>query len=498
VGHETRVAPSDAADAPAASPQEIPEFAGSVPELAEASPKTPVETTDPIDTSEVATTNHSNGERIQARFLVTGESQLAWQGWRDTKLGEDCSFERDEEGTMRCFPRAESEHTYFSNSICTRAFVAVESAAAESPSYHYFRTETACGEGLRAYELGDAVEAPSTAYERDASGRCVETVATGNAFRALGAPVDATRFVSAEYGVFESSARIKGYGLIAEDGAVEVTGFVDTELDTGCMWTGTDAAACAPRAQNIDRFADRELSIPLMRDVADSCSEPTVTIGTHRDQATGVARSYRRGAAYEGDTVYGMIPQMTDVVAITAQEPYYRTGDEIAAGRLAQAVVRRDDAAATRLTAVYWDTNDGNTWFSHWYDMALGSRCTFADGNTDNALCLPDTTGVQVFYANSDCAEPVAEIDAECGDALPQFAKEHLGKEVNVRRVEAAAALSAVYQKTAGSCEARHVRSDKRYFNLSAPLPAAAFVSASPLAAPTAGNGSTTQEAPLR
>ncbi|HEX2881484.1 MAG TPA: hypothetical protein VHO25_18270 [Polyangiaceae bacterium] len=440
---------------------------------------------EPAAPDAVATTNHIGGERIAARTLLTSDGQLTALGWHDSELNEDCSFQRDDQGTLRCFPLSGTERVYYSNASCTRGFVDVKESAegTEAVHYYYYQKDTACGEGIRAYELGERMDVPETTYARNSRGQCVEVTATGTAFRALGAPVDPASFVAAEYGVIDSSSRIKGYGLIAEDGAVNVTGFVDSELNTPCMWTGSDTTVCAPSGSVIDRFADPEMSVPLIRDEVANCDEPMATMGTRYDTATGVAHYYQRDGRFEGDTVYGMVPQViSGPAAIPVRESYYQA-EEVSAARLAQGTVQSDESS--RLNPVFWKTAEGDSWFSHWYDLALGSTCAFMADASGGALCLPNTTGSRVVYADAACGLPVAEVDANCGEERPQFAVQHVNgetdAEVNVRRLMTATQLPAVYEATDAGCELRGARADKHYFGLSAPLPAAAFVSAKPV-----------------
>jgi hypothetical protein len=432
----------------------------------------------------LATTNHRSGARLQARLLSTSEGQLTWQGWQDSELGEECSFQLDDEGTFRCFPVNGIQELVYSNSECTRGFVSDDPTVDQaSPRYYFYRKDTACGEGIRAYDLADTSEVLSSVYVRNAQHECVPVDAVGRSFRALAAPVDPERFVAAEYGTIASSSRIKAYGLLADDGAVQVTGFIDEELETPCMWTGADTASCLPHGQIIDRFADPEMSIPLLKDETANCSEPMASVGVQPD-AAGTARYYRRGAPFEGDVVYGTVPQsIAGPAAIAAQGTYYQA-EEISATGFAKATVTSD--VTSRLNAVYWNTEANDTWFSHWYDLALGSSCTFVADARGGALCLPDTTGSRLVYTDTTCGQPVAEIDANCGDARPQFAAEHVtdqdnATQINIRRLQAATPLQAFYDKTESGCVLRAARGDKQYFDLSAPLPAEAFVSASPV-----------------
>jgi hypothetical protein len=52
----------------------------------------------------IPTPKQQSGSRIRAKILITDDGARAFQGWHDSQRHEDCEFQRDAEGTMRCLP----------------------------------------------------------------------------------------------------------------------------------------------------------------------------------------------------------------------------------------------------------------------------------------------------------------------------------------------------------------------------------------------------------
>lgn len=444
----------------------------------------PAEDTPMAMMARVATTNHRGGSRLEARFLTTDEGFKAWVGWHDTTLNEDCTFQADEQGTQRCFPLNATQEIYFSNESCTRGFVPTSDDA--EGGYYYRGKPNECGTGIRAFALGEPIEAPANAFALDEAGRCAPVTLGGDAFRALGAPVDPTTFVAAEYGVIDTQDRVASYGLIAEDGAYGMAGFYDEELQTPCSWVGDGdgAAACVPHAKPVERFADPSLSQPLLRDETDDCASFAPSVGVRFDEE-GRAHYYDRGAIFEGDTVYGNLPQLqAGSTAMTPNARYY-VGEEIAMDRLAKAVMTQVENSPTRLVPLFWQTRVGESWFNRWYDASLGTTCAFT-ADTDG-LCLPSGEGVKVVYTDDGCSQPIAELprhDAcEEGRAEPPlFARERSVQpngepRVQMRRLTKSIDVGSTYVMSNGVCELRGADGDRDYFALSAPMPRAAFIS---------------------
>jgi hypothetical protein len=71
---------------------------------------------DPVPDAEA-----ESGSRLKAKYYVgaDGSKQFAFI-WRDTERNEDCSFQRAEDGSLRCLPPAGAAPSYFADAACTQ------------------------------------------------------------------------------------------------------------------------------------------------------------------------------------------------------------------------------------------------------------------------------------------------------------------------------------------------------------------------------------------
>lgn len=350
------------------------------------------------------TSNHHSGARIRAKVLVTDEGDRAFQGWFDSQRGEDCDFQRDTEGVMRCLPASFSD------------------------------------------TLGDAAEL--------------------------------SQFVAADYAIIAGRSRVKGYGLVAEDGATSTSSFYDENADLGCMWMDTgDAVQCMPQARRISHYVDQAHTRLLIQEEPEVASV-TPNIGEHYHSSSCTSDYYRGGAPFEGDRVFPR--DSRDSRPITQGESFYELGEPIAGDSFAGAVHATDPTDSGRLTAVYWTTPDGGAWFSHWYDNELETACFFTRDR--DPRCVPKTDGVRTYYADAQCTDLVAEIfpESDCSsEVVPPRYVTVLDSDVSDAQVSGAysvsseRALTTRYEKSSqGSCEPRVAPEHAHYFDLSEPVAA--------------------------
>lgn len=443
------------------------------------------ETTDDAPSASHLSTDQVDGSRIQARMLRTDEGYENWVGWKDTALHENCDFEQDAEGTLRCFPTHAARDVYYTDAACTAGIAAVDAVSPETIRYAYEREPVGCGEGIRPYSLADAIEAPAEIFAR-VDGRCVAQPAPAVTFYALGAEVALESFVAARYGVQGNSARVKAVGLVADDGAVRVTGFFDSALNTSCAWQGSTEASCVPSTQGISLFADDMCSMPLLEAQTDSCTQrPSIAVSYDADGCN--AQYYRPGAPFQGSTVYELSADAYQVKTVSSDEASsLRMGIPLGEDQFAPGAAERMDSATTRLTPVNWVTPDGGVWFGHWYDNDLQTACSFVSTDEHGWRCIPDQVAEDLVYADAECKRPVAEVSrfGACGAPLetPSFVKTQTHDAtghsvVEVRRLLRPRPMLAVHTLTDdGKCEGRVAAENRQYFEVSEPMRSTAFV----------------------
>lgn len=430
------------------------------------------------------TSNHRSGRRLHVRAVLTEQGQQSWIGWRDTERDEDCAFQRDAAGTLRCLPSEVTSDVYFADAECT---VRIAAATDREANYASQRETNQCNAGVRIYPLGGAIEAPTGVFTTNHRGRCVSAAVPGSAtFRAVGDEVPSTEFVSALQGVEGTDARIKAVGLVAEDGAISVTGFVDSELQTPCVWEGTHRTVCVPQTTEVSTFADEQGSQPLLQAGRNTCA-PDVTFATARQSDSCETEYYQPGAAFEGSTVYEITAQSYESREVSAEEAMtLQQGVRVSRDDFAPGNLERFADPVTRLSAQHWTTPDHGVWFSGWYDNRLETECSFVQTSDNEWQCLPTDTGNQVLFADAACSQPITETQAvdSCGDPIspPRFVTQSVtdasGQTVQqVRRVLSGRPyLATVYERTAQGCEARAIGDNRWHFDLSQPLPATSFM----------------------
>lgn len=422
------------------------------------------------------TTNARPGERLRGRMLVTRDGQRAWQGWHDSELGQDCDFTRDEQGVLRCFPVAGTRDVFYSDASCTKGFARVDTSCEQrgAVEYAYLSRATSCGGGVEAHSLGDVVE-PAGAFQLTADGTCAPVVLADGEYRQLGEALSSEQFVAAEYGVIDSETRVKSYGILAEDGAFSPAGFVDSELDLSCSWSGTEIASCVPIAQDIGYFSDESLTHPLIAQLETDCSSATPVAGVRENPTTCISAYYRSGTRFQGDAVYS---RWGNVVANTTDDNggllFYRPSERILVEEFATANLQRVSSGG-RLSPVYWYTEDGSAWFSHWHDTVLGTDCSFVTQSDGTALCVPRDAGTTIRYQDPTCRHPVAQVrradtcEVEQAPAwVNQFEANRCGRQLHATyRVLAEASLQEVYRlDDAGSCIREAADESSSYYRL--------------------------------
>jgi hypothetical protein len=437
----------------------------------------------PAERDHRPTSNQRSGSRLRVRAVLTDEGHQAAVGWYDQEREENCEFQRDAEGALRCLPTDATDDVYFADAACTTRVAMVSEQKAD---YAVQREGNQCAMGVRVYSLAGAIEVPAGIFRHTSHGKCVaaSVPATGE-FRAVGAEVPLAEFVAGRQGVEGTDARVKAIGLVADDGAISVTGFMDGELQTPCTWEGDRYAACVPLTTEVSTFADESCSQPLLQPGADVCGSG-VTFAAAREPNGCDTAYYRPGDAFQGSTVYEVTDESFQSREITADEASgMQVGVRVTSSDLAWGNRERLAGATTRLVAEHWTTRDGGVWFSNWYDSVLDAACRFVATGDDVWQCLPSDVGGEVLFADASCTQPITETRADdyCGDAAPSaFVTEYVtdanGQSVQqVRRVLAERPhLATVYRQTAEGCQSEAVAGNRGHFDLSQPLPATSFV----------------------
>lgn len=183
---------------------------------------------------------YASGSRLRARVRSSAPGARQLVGWRDTKLGVDCTFTTAEDGALRCIPGG--TEVLFLDELCQKPIAVVSAACGGSGPPAFASTtvlsEETCGGVTRAFRLGDAVDVPNShAYVgAGASGGCLRTAQLEKDATAYALdPIDPADLVKGTLARAPKSDRLGVEVIVAEDGAQQHRGLYDVATKGRCF-----------------------------------------------------------------------------------------------------------------------------------------------------------------------------------------------------------------------------------------------------------------------
>lgn len=392
-----------------------------------------------------------SGTRLRRSFLEPESGERVAYGWYDTLLEVYCRFSTGPDGVFRCRPEGSLHlHRTSLDPACSEPVYPAFGGCSPPPAL----VTIIRGDQFETFRVGDRLDPMPTVY------RC-----PGGAFSARW-PLYTLVSIEAELVQAEvwvpppGHNRVEREWLIAEDGATQVLGFYDTQVNERCSPVdGIDTGYCLPE------------SIGWARRGGDECAERWAEGDVQPgDLAVAMVESDDLCHAVSeilqvGEEVVG--PVFGDACAPTPGEgPYHHLSP---APTDAVAVVERVTRSTGRLELRGWITPAGVTlaeegwgWF---YDRERGSHC--APGRVAGDLrCLPSRSGGGSWslYADPDCTRPVGSTASACHLPSLRFVgdPEDTSCDPDVRLYEEAEAepVTAVYSLFAGRCEPFEIHVD--------------------------------------
>jgi hypothetical protein len=410
-------------------------------------------------------TNHTPGTRIRGRFIVTAEGDRAWNGWHDTELDQECSFNGLPDGTMRCIPRNwQTSITVYTDAACTApVYTAGESSACTPMSYVMLYRQGDCTTptGYEFYELGEEVT-PAAVYAVGEDGVCTLTTAPDVPLYLPGPPVPSERFVAAEAFTAEGSTRVRAVGYLAADGTRQVTGWRDTGLDgESCFIRRTDDGAlrCVPTGASLGAYyADAACTERL-------ASFPSFCGAAPPRYATMSANPYcsadgdvvaERGEVFSGVVFNRAGEGACEPAVVQPAEPMSRA-IPMPASTFAEIGAHTDESDGTRLKPHYYDAADGGCWFWKFWDSELDVSCGFDVAEDGVYRCLPgDMASFADVFTDDACTTParVLSLDTCENPVVPEYVLDVVPSECDFEwRVYRTSPVSgALYRMELGAC----------------------------------------------
>jgi len=368
-----------------------------------------------------------SGTRLRARWLDGGGGARLFQGFRDTDLDIDCTFEFLGDGVAHCVPEA-AITPYFSDPGCSQPVGLDDACSPGVPSYARSLETVESAETCRTesrftyYPIDpDAPLGLSLVYYDFGNGCLPLDLDAFYMTYELGPALDPSTFAGATAEIAALSGPLDREYLEAEDGATQPTWLIDDAFGV-CFYDGFDEPRCAPIMEpsaGYQAFTDAECAVEVP-DVgldihAPSCLDPVVvsrydgaTCEQLHYQAEPFEADYVRvnGECVDGDL--GDAFQTGAVIPRTEFAPMEYLG--VGSGRL-QAITWAVDGHPVAQRNLVWDT-----------ELEIGCEPKLMDGVQ---RCMPtDTVETQVgAFADAGCTELLVEWFGQC--AAPEFSTEY-------------------------------------------------------------------------
>jgi hypothetical protein len=159
-------------------------------------------------TSTTLSSNQADGGRLLPTYRNSDDGACWFEGWHDTLLGTDCSFELMSDGKLHCVPDVlggPSPIVAYSDPDCTveESYAIQGSCAAAPPKYagtYGDGTASSCSLTNVVYEVGEVVSAaelPATLYAKSGEACVQASLTPASAYLKLGARLPPSTFMEA-------------------------------------------------------------------------------------------------------------------------------------------------------------------------------------------------------------------------------------------------------------------------------------------------------------
>ncbi|HKP55251.1 MAG TPA: hypothetical protein VJV78_00945 [Polyangiales bacterium] len=360
----------------------------------------------------------ASGTRLRARLYELGDGVQYFLGFEDELLGATCSFERAEDGEMRCMPngggtfRSEPLVQYADANCSDPVLAAWRGSGAQCLSSTLSITVAewaSCGsKTVRAYRVVQGTP-PRPIYARSPDG-CVQQPQPDCLFQLE--HIEPSRFVRGEARSERADSELAVDWVDYADGASAVLGMRDTTRDLRCGSIDGLRDRCVPDEADVyatSYFADEGCATPA---VVTSCADGGTGIALIPGSCRNAPKLFELGPPASGPGYFVENEGTCEMVPTTNLGVY-----ELSAAFHPSALplLRRAQAGSGRLRIDYYYGASGRP-LSYdrsqrgIYDAVLGTSCeirSFADGTF---RCVP--SDAQAHWSDGPY------LDAGCTDAV--------------------------------------------------------------------------------
>lgn len=354
------------------------------------------------------------GVRLRPVVYDLGDGHDQFVRWYDSDLDTECVIDRERvaaDGEVRCMPYG--ANVVYSDTGCTQPIGLWRNLGERQPRWALSNTPiVGCTPGTqRAFPIVGPVAAPASYYRAEMGGCFATGIAMNEQFFSIGSETSPHTFVRAvEYEL--GTARIRGRGMRADDGALHVSGLFDSTLGFDCQILDTPLGPqCLPTATGGGVvFMDAACTMPVTN-VFSPCPGNHVT--TYNTGACGpsavVAGELYSGTLYRHDGAMACVLYGEGTALI---------GDELNPNMLAVGETISMPPAG-RLAARGWFDSEGTFVHQGWYDSARSGDCSVSyTGNYAPPLrhhCVPPHDFASNTWADTACTLPAKQLlDTTC------------------------------------------------------------------------------------
>ena len=384
-----------------------------------------------------------SGTRLRARF-ITGGGSRELVGFHDADRNEDCTFQKAEDGRMRCLPAfiTSGETGSFSDAACQIPLGSVSGLAPAcgtadlkyAITYRY--DGGSCGQSVAEIRrvLPGAI---STRYGTSPGGPGGCTLQSGSppsgAFVALGEVIPWTAFVTAAETI-APGALVAEKVLVATDGARQHVGFRIEKLDVDCTFQlmPDGVTRCLPEASAgpviyTDSACTKATFVNDYQSTGGPCAKAAPSNKLWLESSAGTCAGTRAVYSLRDSTGGDLAPyDSSELYAPTVSSSSSGVGSSSVTcaslgsgsgssnGRraidadvtLSLPTTARVSSGSGRLVPALVSNPATQALVVGWHDNERDADCTFTRASDGKLRCLPTGAAATVFHTDSACKSP--------------------------------------------------------------------------------------------
>jgi hypothetical protein len=370
----------------------------------------------------------TSGTRLRARF-TTGGGARELVGFFDTERNEECTFQRADDGRMRCLPSSFSygEVGMFSDAACQTPLAVPQGACTGDATYAVSSVyESGCTNTARARSVRKVVGQATASYVSTGGGCTAQAGFTPSArFVALGEVIPWTAFLEAVETTVPGD-QVSERVLVASDGARQHLGYRNEKLGAECTFQlmADGITRCVPddaRSGPVE-YSDAACTIAVGVTGFDNgqpcgkgASSPlwiardpnggvcALTRGVYSLKSSSTPPEERSSTYAFSSSGSGAASSDTPSCSSASPAPSYGRRDIEADVTSTLPAVPRIDPGGGRLVRALVARSGEAGLVPGWHDNERDADCTFERASDGKLRCLPTAAPATIFFTDGEC-----------------------------------------------------------------------------------------------